>query len=160
MSAAPQHSHDQPHQLVLPLEMPLNYFSLYVGIPTVKGGRSHLGVDCYGLLWLVYRETWGIELPPYDEKYASPLDRAMVQKIMRDEINDHDEWSEIELGDARQGDALLILSLGSAIHIGLVLGRRLLLHSPTGGESIIEDYTQTRLNRVIVGAYRHERFST
>jgi len=43
-------------------------FEKYIGIPFVEYGRSFKGVDCYGLVWLAFKEELGIELPDYDER--------------------------------------------------------------------------------------------
>jgi cell wall-associated NlpC family hydrolase len=37
----------------------------YVGIPQMVGGRTSAGVDCWGLLKLVYQNEFNIELPDY-----------------------------------------------------------------------------------------------
>lgn len=42
-----------------------NWVQRYVGIPYRPCGRDHYGIDCYGLVCLVYREVLGIELPDW-----------------------------------------------------------------------------------------------
>lgn len=37
----------------------------YIGIPYVGEGRSRDGLDCYGLVLLIYKDHFGIELPDW-----------------------------------------------------------------------------------------------
>lgn len=41
----------------------MNWAARYVGIPYVPGGRDAHGLDCWGLLCLVYQEQLGVALP-------------------------------------------------------------------------------------------------
>lgn len=41
----------------------------YVGIPFVDGGRGWKGCDCWGLVRLVFKEEFGIELVDYKISY-------------------------------------------------------------------------------------------
>lgn len=42
-------------------------FSKYINLPYKNLGRSFDGVDCYGLIWLIYKGELGIELPDFTE---------------------------------------------------------------------------------------------
>jgi len=59
----------------------MEWANRYVGIPYLFRGLDRTGIDCYGLLRLVYREQLGIELPA--EQYVTPLDAADVIEDQR-----------------------------------------------------------------------------
>jgi cell wall-associated NlpC family hydrolase len=60
----------------------LHWVHKYLAIPYRPGGRDRTGLDCWGLLKLVYREQFGIELPempllaPYRVRDAAGLLRS------------------------------------------------------------------------------------
>lgn len=37
-----------------------------IGVPWINRGKSFEGVDCYGLVWLYYKEVLDITLPAYE----------------------------------------------------------------------------------------------
>lgn len=43
----------------------MRWINEYVGIPYRWGGRDESGLDCYGLVKLVYANEYGIELPDW-----------------------------------------------------------------------------------------------
>jgi cell wall-associated NlpC family hydrolase len=48
----------------------------YVGLPWKFAGRSSEGVDCWGLLWLVYREVLGIPIASYAPERPTRLSES------------------------------------------------------------------------------------
>ena len=43
----------------------LCWLNTYIGIPYVFGGRDHKGVDCYGLIKLLFTEQYDEALPDW-----------------------------------------------------------------------------------------------
>lgn len=104
----------------------------YIGLPWLDRGVTADGCDCEGLLRLVYAGELGIDL-------VGPLDRA--------------DWTPITAGSERPLDAILIHQ--APWHVGIVVGRGMMLHMPEGRTSCIEPYTTGRWGRRVEGIYRH-----
>lgn len=130
----------------------------YVGIPWLERGRTRDGCDCWGLVRIVYKDKWDIELPSYDAEYDTIADRAHLKALMdnRSEEFMKDGWHEIYPGEERPGDGVL-MRLGSyPIHVGIVQSSGRLLHIDFGmASSALESYKQPKLCKRIVGFYRH-----
>jgi murein DD-endopeptidase len=45
-------------------------FDQFVGIPYVAHGRDYAGADCWGLLYLFYRDVLGVQIPSYVAEMA------------------------------------------------------------------------------------------
>ena len=64
-------------------------FSKYINLPYKNLGRSFDGVDCYGLIWLIYKGELGIELPDFTELcysqrwYKEKKDSIITENIDR-----------------------------------------------------------------------------
>lgn len=124
----------------------------FVGLSYVDRGRSFDGVDCYGLLRLVYSEMLGIELPSYHDQYATSADRKALGSLIAGEL---DPWTEVAAGDERGLDAVLMRSGRDVMHIGLVAQPGRLLHIEEGATSRIEPYRSGKLRHRVIGFYRY-----
>lgn len=62
-----------------------------------------------------------------------------------------EEWVEVE--DAKRLDVVLMRE--RPWHVGVVVGRGLMLHMPEQRTSVIEPYTTGRHARRVTGLYRH-----
>ena len=63
----------------------------YVGIPWLWGGRTRAGLDCYGLVQIVYADVLGVYLPPHD--YGTP---TAAGAIVVDEATRGRMWRPID----------------------------------------------------------------
>jgi cell wall-associated NlpC family hydrolase len=117
----------------------MNHWSAqYVGIPAKLLHSSRDGCDCYGLLRLVYREVFDIQLPEH---------RAHIAKALRGgEIPAEGEIQKITepTDDPQDGDVLHMWAVKNgrrmANHVGIVVQNpHKILHLQEGSDSCIMD---------------------
>ncbi|MGN6549766.1 MAG: NlpC/P60 family protein [Pararhizobium sp.] len=125
-------------------------FDRYVGLPWLDRGRTCDGVDCWGLLRLVYAGELGIELPSFATDYADTSDRGRINVLVAEE---RDPWVPVERGREQPCDVVLIRE--RPWHVGAVVRRGLMLHIEQDRSSVIEPYTTMRHAARVEGIYRH-----
>lgn len=125
----------------------------YVGLPFAERGRDRAGVDCWGLVCLVYRECLARDLPSYDDRYATldPAERAHRDALIAE---GRARFEAVEPGAERAFDLALFASGGHAAHIGVVVEPGRMLHVQRGGASVVEDYRRPAWARRLVGFWR------
>lgn len=126
----------------------------YVGVPFVEHGRDGAGVDCWGLVRLVYAEKLGIALPDMSDGYASTSDKETLQRLVTQGKSD---WHQIDARALSAYDVVLLSNLGVP-HIGLFAGEGLLLHVEPNSGTVLERLTDPRIARRVREFYRHEAF--
>lgn len=123
----------------------------YIDLPYKIDGRDRDGVDCWGLVHLVYRERLGIILPGKDGYHeASGGDWAKVAEAMNDEAS---RWSAVEKPEPY--DVILMRRGPLACHVGLCVGGGQMLHINEGINSTMEPFNGMRWGKRIVGFYRY-----
>jgi cell wall-associated NlpC family hydrolase len=127
-------------------------FDRFVGIPYLDKGRSVVGCDCWGLLWMVFRELRGIDLPSYAERYVTGSDRLAMARLIAGEL---DDWQEIPKGEEQTFDGVLMREGSFPRHIGIVTTPGMLLHVSDGETSRIERYRSGILANRVVGVFRY-----
>lgn len=130
----------------------MSLFDRFIGIPYLDRGRSLAGVDCYGLVRLVYRELRGIDLPSYIERYVMGADLAAIESLIAGAL---DRWALIEQSSETAFDAVLLREGAHPTHIGMVVTPGKMLHVPRGETSRIERYRAGRWQHRIAGFYRY-----
>lgn len=128
------------------------WLSKYIGLPYLEGGRGHNGVDCYGLIRLIYAEKFGIILPEYSD--IAWLEGCDSHKLST-EINDcKSDWQEVD--QPVLGDVIILRMMGMPIHIGLVVDKGIMIHSARGHNSAIERFDNIKWQKRIEGFYRRK----
>tara|TARA_R110000822_G_scaffold68652_2_gene167019 strand:+ start:76 stop:489 length:414 start_codon:yes stop_codon:yes gene_type:complete len=123
----------------------MNHWSTaYIGIPVAPLGSTRAGVDCWGLVMLVYKEVFGIALEPH---------KTHLLAAHRGEFPDLTDFTAITepTDDPQDGDALQMWSILDGVrsqnHVGLVIEKpRRILHVQEGVGSVIMDISK-RANR-------------
>lgn len=92
----------------------MNHWALnYIGLPYRSGGRDREGVDCWGLLRLIYGERKGIVLPE-----LPGIDASSVLEISR-EILDGQQGNWFEVRTPADMDAVAMSMRDVLHHVGV-----------------------------------------
>jgi len=126
--------------------------SSYMTIPFEEKGRSHEGIDCYGLIFLIFREQFGIDLPSYTEDYTTTHDKASVSALMMRESMD---WPEIPLARARPGDVMILRVQGQPWHCGLIVDPPHFVHAVRVVGTVRARWDSALWEKRIMGVHRH-----
>jgi cell wall-associated NlpC family hydrolase len=128
------------------------WHSDYVGIPFQPNGRTREFVDCYGLICLIYREVFNIEI----EEHAMAYDHCTRHSgngslIARGLAND--SW---EPHGRDEPGAVVVLKVGAhPCHCGVSIGDGMFIHSTQGKNTIVESLFSGRWRSRYDGAYLH-----
>lgn len=122
----------------------------YVGIPYAPFGRSQKGCDCWGLVYLFYKQEKGLTLPLYLDSYKDPSDTASVNAHINEA---RDLWSRIEPEKAKAGSLMEFRVLGNPSHVGIWLTSTMFLHVLKGRNSCIELMNSANWGNRLSGVY-------
>ena len=126
--------------------------SEFVGLPYLLFGRTRAGVDCYGLIVLVYHDVLGIEIAPFAEVAEStlPLD------VYREFWETHRElaWERVDEDHVEAGDVVDLSVLGHP-HCGIVTRPGQMIHARAGVGVRLAEYSRGFFCRRVLGTYRH-----
>lgn len=85
----------------------------YIGLPYLSGGRDAHGLDCWGLLRLVYQEKKGIllpDLPGIGSRDALAISREILAQR-------HENWFEVT--EPQDADAVAMSTREVLHHVGV-----------------------------------------
>lgn len=125
----------------------------YLNIPFLERGRDRHGVDCYGLLHLMYAEQRGITLPSYAEGYTTTDDTREIAALCRGEVATR--WRAVPRGEEQLFDAIIFRIKGEPIHIGVVLDKEYFVHTMKGIWSVMERWQGLVWSRRVVEVVRY-----
>jgi cell wall-associated NlpC family hydrolase len=95
------------------MSSPEEFIRGWIGTPHVYNGRDKKGVDCYGLVWLYYRDVLGTILPDWS---CIDMSRLWVSHFMNKQVKDR-----LEVIDAPEDHCIAVLRRDKvANHVGIV----------------------------------------
>ena len=132
----------------------------YVGIPFKPLGREAIGgVDCWGLVCLVYTGEFGVELPLLTNSYEAVNQYRKIVSIAKEEVVP--VFSKIDESEKATGDVVILHERGLPLHAGVYVGRtgvqQYLLHcTRVRGHSFLERLDGPDLSRSKPLYLRHD----
>jgi cell wall-associated NlpC family hydrolase len=134
----------------------ISWASDYVGLPFKDGGRNRIGVDCWGLVALVYAERLGIRLPDFAEVRATDL-RAVARAIVGS--IDGTAWGPVIRGAEQEYDVVVMRGqaggVGLPAHVGIVAPFGTVLHVEKNIDAVAPRLNSHSVKDRICGIYRH-----
>jgi len=122
----------------------------YVGIPFVSNGRSIDGCDCYGLVRLVLRNEYGVDLPELSNDYSNALNVSETARLFAENLS----VLAGEKMDAPEEKAIVVITEhGVNAHIGIVAGGGYVLHTGVKTGSVCQRESHPGLRGRIEGYY-------
>jgi len=120
----------------------------YVGLPFVDGGRGWAGVDCWGLVRLVFKTEAGIDLPTYGEISA----RQLVEVSSKIEADSSVEpWVPVSL--YRKLDVAVMI--GRPLHVGVLVDPQRVLHVEQHTCTVMLSLDHETIRRRLLRVHRH-----
>jgi len=122
----------------------------YIGIPFLKDGATREGLDCWRLVVMVYKDRLNIDLPACSGIFADKS-LASLKRISRLIKETKKQWTEVK----KPAPYDVVLLRTSSFHVGLVTGRRTMLHISEEINSTIEEFTSLQWKDKVEGFYHY-----
>ena len=126
------------------------WYNKYVGIPYKDNGRDLAGLDCWGLVRLVYSQEYGIELPSFSTDYTGAADLETTAELIS--IN-KENWQKSQ--NRIVGSVVLFKVFKTETHVGIYVGNNKFLHARQGHASVIESLDATTWKNRLVGYFEY-----
>lgn len=124
-------------------------FEKYIGIPYAEKGRDITGLDCYGLVRLIYKNEYKIDLPSFNAEYTAD-DNNRIQDLI---AQYKEGWESTDTPSA--GDIVLFRIMGVESHVGLVISPTHFIHVRENQDSAIESLSAHKWSKRIVGFFKY-----
>ena len=129
----------------------------YVGLPFVDGGRTMKGVDCWGLVRLIYDRELEIELPSYGDTSARDL-----IKISRSMTTDKDAeiWENVDRSKIMAFDVVVMRFSGKHTigHVGVMVDSKNVMHVEASTAAVIVPLDHWLIRERLECYRRHKNF--
>lgn len=126
----------------------------YKNIPFKSHGRNEQGLDCWGLVHLVYREQLDIVLPAWSHLYEDACSANL--KTIQGTTEAFGRWVQV---DKPKPCDVALFEVGRGLHVGLCIDKKgcRVLHITKGIHVTIEDIRTSNWKRRFKGFYRYDR---
>jgi cell wall-associated NlpC family hydrolase len=131
----------------------------YVGLPFVDGGRDRGGVDCWGLVRIVFTEQLGVQLPDFADIRA--MDWRQSARAIADAIGSA-EWISVVPGTEQPFDVAVMRGhsdgrrpVSIVNHVGIVAPGRAVLHAEEGTDVVCVPMSSPTVCHRLAGVYRY-----
>ena len=126
-------------------------------IPFKEHGRDENGIDCWGLVYLFYRDVFGIELNSHQNDYEfinKKIARNDVVRLISNEISSG-QWIEKLQPDF--GDVVVLRLAGRPFHVGVVINphKKVMIHCLENIGVCQEEYNSVKYVNRIEGFYEY-----
>lgn len=129
------------------------WWNQYLHLPFVEKGRDERGVDCWGLVRIIYRQQLGIHLPSYLECYETTNDRDDLAKVIKAESSA--KWLNPKRGEERPFDVIILNMRGLPMHVGIVTVPGRMIHCAKDINTTHERYDSMRWSNKVKGFSRY-----
>lgn len=132
----------------------MNYLR-YLSVPYEYYGRTLEGLDCYGIVLLMYKEQFNIELKEFPSVYPhkawGPEDSKFVKFL-----EEHVGFEKVPC--PLVGDLLVLADARGIInHCGIVLNDFEFIHATEGDGVVISNYLYSGYSKRTRGFYRYPK---
>lgn len=125
----------------------MDYLHKYIGIPYKAKGTTIKGLDCIGLIEMIYENEFNIKLP--DHARISADDKELCSEHL---VDGSKKWERIMYPEP---NCVIIFNIGGyPLHTGMVLDNKRMIHSLKGHNSAIESYVGAKWGSRIEGFYK------
>jgi sulfur carrier protein ThiS len=121
----------------------------YIGIPYKAKGRELDGLDCWGLVRLIYKDQYNIDLPSFVDNYEIN-DDLRIQELLHQY---REGWEASET--PQEGDVVLFRIFGNETHVGVVVDSTTFIHVREGSDCVLDSFTNTKWKNRVVGFYHY-----
>jgi murein DD-endopeptidase len=121
-----------------------------VGIPYLQNGRSYEGADCWGIVFLYYRDILGRSVP----SYVAEMDDREFRRGTGAVVEEERARGWVAISEPAAGDVVLMRNGAHHNHVGIYLDGRRTLHTDGPGLSAIERLDALHLRSRVSGFYR------
>lgn len=130
---------------------PVEFARRAVRVPFVPRGRSYDGWDCWGLVYVGYRDVLGVGLPDYLDEYDARLAYGELALLILE--HRREAWRRVDPPGPM--DVALYRVGRYPSHVGLVVPGRRLLHTEAGPGTVLEPLAARLWGDRVEGYYRH-----